>query len=878
MVGSPLMWLAAAFAAGIAAGRSAPEFAAAAITGTVALAVAAVAVRRRWPAVSAAFLAAGAILAGSAAFQLQFAGIARDRITVLYDSGAVVSGDPVELQGKVIGGPEPAPDSVVIEVAAKSLIHKGDNIPASGNVRLYLPAKEGSERQAAVAGIKYGTEIRVATRLERSDKYVVPGVQQRSELLDQQGIDAIGMVKSSMLIEILSPEARFSPLNAIFDQRRKLIEEFYRNFDQRTAGVLIASLLGDKYYLDRDTAEVFREGGTFHILVISGLHITFIGWLLLIISGVFVRHRAARYLITCAVLWAYTIAVGAEVPVVRAAVMFTILMLSQMLYRPANLMNMLGLSALLLLAVRPSDLFTASFQLTFISVSAIIVTAMPLIEKFREIGSWIPNSRRPFPPNVAPQLLRFCEMLYWRPTLYSIDQKRNVWKGRIFKMPYLPRIAETIWQRAAAYLFEGLLLSLCVQMYLLPLQIIYFNRVSPAAIILNLWAGAIIAAESLISLIALAIAQLSGPLAMPFIKLTEMCNYLLIIVPQAISYLPLANFRLPAYSGAGRSFYFVYLILVAAAAYALFRWDMFILVRRKNMRRAAVALAAAITICSAVLLLHPLSEPKPDGRLHITFLDVDQGDAIFVQFPKGATMLIDAGGKINFGSDEDGFRPDVPGVGEFVVSKYLWHLGYSEIGAVIATHADADHIEGMSDVARNFSIGRAFYGRPAEGEPDFDRWIEILRRQGVPVQGLAAGDEVKIDGVSVEALWPRADSDGSGSSNNDSLVLRLTYGKRAVLLTGDIELAAENGLIASGADISADVIKVPHHGSRTSSSPGLIEAVKPQIAIISAGRGSMFGHPHREILDRWNGAGVEVMVTARSDTITLSTDGEDEFR
>ena len=142
-----------------------------------------------------------------------------------------------------------------------------------------------------------------------------------------------------------------------------------------------ASLLGDKYFLDKDTADVFREGGTFHILVISGLHITFIGGLLLLLVMRLTRRRWIQFGVTAAVLWAYTLAVGADVPVVRAAIMFTVVSFSYVIYRQGSLLNALGVCGLVLLVWRPSDLFNPSFHLTFVSVVAILAAVSSAARK-----------------------------------------------------------------------------------------------------------------------------------------------------------------------------------------------------------------------------------------------------------------------------------------------------------------------------------------------------------------------------------------------------------------------------------------------------------------------------------------------------------------
>src|SRR5690606_29405090 len=198
---------------------------------------------------------------------------------------------------------------------------------------------------------------------------------------------------------------------------------------------------------------------------------------------------------------------GAEVPVVRASIMFTTFMLGRALFRQGSLLNSLGLCCLILLAWRPADLFTPSFQLTVVSVAAIVGMAFPIIEKLRSTGSWMPDASSPFPPNVPAWLRRFCEMLYWRPAAWEVEKGRQIWRGRIFKSP-LARISDGV-RSAISYLFEGLLVSLIVQLWMLPLLIYYFHRVSPISIFSNLWVGVVIAAESFAAVFAVTFGQIS---------------------------------------------------------------------------------------------------------------------------------------------------------------------------------------------------------------------------------------------------------------------------------------------------------------------------------------------------------------------------------
>jgi len=642
---------------------------------------------------------------------------------------------------------------------------------------------------------------------------------------------------------------------------------------------MIASLLGDKHFLDKDTAEVFRDGGTFHVLVISGLHITFIGGLLYWLVGIYTRNRFWQFAIVCGTLWLYTLSVGAEVPVVRAAIMFTVLLLGQALYRQGTLLNTLGLCCLILLAWRPADLFTPSFQLTVVSVGAIVGMAFPLIEKLRSVGSWMPDASSPFPPNVPAWLRRFCETLYWRSHVWEIEKGRQIWRGRIFKSP-LARVSEGI-RPLMAYLFEGIVVSLIVQLWMLPLLVYYFHRVSPISIFLNLWVGVVIAAESVAAILAVIFAQISDRIALPFVMITNGLNWLLVEVPRIFSDLGCASFRVPIYSGSGKTLYLIYLLPVIALAAIAYRWDPFSLRRPSRPAKLSASIAgvaAAALVC--VIAFHPFSAPAGDGKFKVEFLDVGQGDSALLTFPNGETMLIDGGGRVDYSAkDEDEpFEPDVPRIGEMVVSEFLWEKGYSHIDRLVVSHADADHAQGLVDVARNFSVGEILIGATPTGDSEMSELLDLANRHSILVRRIGRADAMEIGGVRIDVLWPVPSVEAVGSDNNSSLVMRIIHGDNTFLFTGDIEREAEASLLMAGASLNASVVKVPHHGSRTSSTEEFVRAVNPRLAVIPIGNRSMFGHPHPEVVERWRATGAEVMTTGLKGTVFVVSDGRSLVR
>lgn len=837
--------------------------------------------------VSAAFFAVGGLY-----LQIEKQTVAENRVKKIYDENRINSGDPVEIEGVLQTKPELAVGGFFLILKTERAIYKNSETAISGNVRLFAPAPdEQIKSEYEQLNLSYGSRLRVACNLRREDSYLNAGVISHKELLDQKGIDATAIIKSPLLVEKIGEEQTFLPLAWIYERRQNLIIDFRDNFNISTAGVLIASLLGNEHFLDKQTAEVFRTGGTFHVLVISGLHITFIGGLTLLLIQFFTNQRFWQFLIAATFLWAYSLAVGADVPVVRATIMFTILLFSQVLYRSGTLLNSLGFCALILLVWRPNDIFTSSFQLTFASVGAIVAVGFPLIEKLRAIGSWSPSAETPFPPCVPVWLKRFCETLYWREEVWEREVSRQLWSANLFKTPHFKWQARTL-RTVARYIFEASLISLIFQICLLPLMVIYFHRFPVLSVFLNIWVGVIIALESFAAVFAVLLASVSDALALPVIKLTEILNWLLVSVPYFLTENSWTNLRLPVYSGAMRAIYISYFVPVIFLTVILNKWNPFGLISDFKLQIARRdfpvlpflrAAASLLILLFALIVFHPFSSPPADGRLHIDFLDVGQGDAALIRFPNGETMLVDGGGQINFsrvnlGTEDEPeiFEPDTGTVGEAVVSEWLWENGYSQVDYILATHADADHIQGLSDVAKNFRVRAAIFGRTPMKNAGFAELFSILRKRQVEAVTISRGDILTFGNVKIEVLYPLKDENTeSVSDNNHSVVLRIIYGERKFLLTGDIEKETEKELVNAPEYLQADVIKVAHHGSRTSSTEEIINASKAKLSVVSVGQKSPFGHPHAEVVERWKKAGAKLLTTGENGTISVSTDGQD---
>ena len=571
---------------------------------------------------------------------------------------------------------------------------------------------------------------------------------------------------------------------------------------------------------------------------------------------------------------------------VRAALMFTLIAFAPLIARRAASLNSLGAAALVLLVWCPGDLFDPSFQLTFLSVLAIVVFGWPILQRISEIGSWRPTRATPYPPACSSWLLSFSESLFWSDRNWKREIARLNYSYKLFKTPVAETLERCHLQRPLRYTLGAMVVSLSVQITMLPLLIVYFHRVSVSSIVLDIGVSVLMAMLALVAMAGLIVGQVSTTLASPLVGLADRLNWLMIHSVDPFTRLGIASVRLPEYSGSSSAIYLCYFLPLVALAILLSRWHPLIprsTERCKTSRWAQASLRAQL-ILLAIVIGHPFSARSSSGRLRVDFLDVGQGDSALITTPDGTTVLVDGGGRQSFFSrrdasatgDNETFARDTRGIGEAVVSEYLWWRGLDSVDYIIATHADADHIDGLNDVARNFGLRGALVARATRKDPEFGKFYETALSREIPIVLVGAGDVLRITNTTATVLWPRSSVKAeTRSRNNDSIVLRLQFGERSILLTGDIESQAEAGLLSRASNLLVDAVKVAHHGSRTSSTDGFVNATHPKVAIISVGQNSMFGHPHREVVERWQNSGARVLTTGKSGMITLTTDGKD---
>ena len=809
------------------------------------------------------------------------------RIKRMFDDNALAVNEPVELTAVVEGPVQSAPNGLYLTVRTESLRVRGSERSAAGDVLLLAHVSSPEVRnEYEHLELRHGARLRVMTTLDRDEDYRNPGVLPFTEYLDRKGYDATGVIKSPLLVERLDEAPVFLPLAWLYEWREQLEAQFDQRFSPETAGVLDAVLLGNRYKISRSVADRFRAGGTFHVLVIAGLHISFIAGIIFLLMRRITRIKAVQFAGAVTFLIAYSVMVGAQLPVMRAALVFSLGIFAPLVWRRANSLNVIAGAALALLVWRPNDLFDPSFQLTFLSVISIVAIAVPILTKMQAVGSWRPTHETPYPPIGPAWFRKLSEALFWSESAWKVEMAQSNIRYKLFKTRIAVKLEQWRLQRMLRFAVSAIVVSASVQLGMLPALIIYFHRVSFASLFLNIFVGVLMAAIAFLALVAVILAQLNSSVATPFAWIAEKLEWLMVHAVDPFNRFGVAAMRLPHYRGWLAAVYALYFVALAVVIVGFAGWHPLrseVIVRNSHRiisRRVIAKAALAFAVLLAAVLFHPLSGARADGLLHIDFLDVGQGDSALITTPDGTTLLIDGGGRPNIdwnASDdaEPAFERDTGSIGERVVSEYLWSLGSDRVDYILPTHADADHIDGLNDVARNFKVRGAIVARTPPDDSEYSRFAATMKEVGVPIERVGAGDVLRFGEVAAEVLWPPPSADATKPyRNNDGLVLRIRYRDKTFLFLADIEKEAEAALLKSAADLHTDVVKVAHHGSRTSSIQPLVNATQPSLAIISVGRTSIFGHPHKEIVERWRAIGAQVMTTGEKGTISVVTDGK----
>jgi competence protein ComEC len=777
----------------------------------------------RWRKVRWASWTCGLLLAASAGMWLE--GYHRPGPTPTLDTP---DGTPVLLAGCVVEPSEVLPDHEIFTL----------ELDPGAKARVNLYRHEGQPPR----NFHFGQQIEIEAKVRTPHNFNNPGAFDNTAYLARQNIFWNATANATANVTVQEGRCGSSFWRAVYTTRAHALRRIDTLFsgDDYNTGMMEAVLIGDSARLQKSWTEDYRTTGTFHALVISGTHVALLAGLLIFLLRICFIPQTLAILATVPMAWTYAVIAGWQAPCIRSAAGISLYAIARIFYRRARVLNVLAAVAIGFVALDPAQLFDASFQLSFLSVALIGAFVVPIVkvttgplahalQDLEDLGR---------DPHLEPRVAQ------WRVELRLLARTLHL----AIRLPDKASLRIVGFAtRVFVFVADMLLISAVIQIGLALPMAVYFHRVSATGLSANAFAVPLLGIVVPLGFLSLFTGWL--PVAHCASFFLNLSRY---IVAHHAALEP--NWRIP---DAPLWLQLAICATIGLAAVRLFgpkvRW----------------AFASAALLCISVQIAHPFPPAIRANAMEMDAVDVGQGDSIFLTFPSGKTLLIDTGGIPQFGR----MHKSNLDIGETVVSPYLWTRGFKRIDVVAITHLHEDHIGGLRAVLANFHPRQLWVG----ATPDCPEWREVCKMAhefGVEVLRMQQGNGFEFGGARIDVTAPVLDYQPSETpKNDDSLAMRVSWRKTSFLLTGDMEKPVEQALLDKGLVQHADVLKIAHHGSKTSTTEPFLDAVHPALAVISDGYENSYGHPHPHTLAELEDRHIPALRTDQRGLIRIWTDG-----
>lgn len=656
---------------------------------------------------------------------------------------------------------------------------------------------------------KYGQKLLIAGTFKEADGKRNNSGFDYKEYLKINKIHGIITAKQES-IKVLKEKNLNIVLININKCSNKIKENANKLFNKNEANLLSGILIGDKEGIEKEVQENFRDSNLSHMLAVSGAHVSYV---ILGITYVLKKVKVNKLwsnMITIVTLCCFIFLTGASSSVIRACIMAIYIIIGHMMHRKTKLISSVSLSLLIILILNPYKLFDIGLQLSYGGTIGIILFSGVLAKKAK---------------------------------------LNNLLEGFVNKLKY--RVKQLI------------VVCVSANLIIFPIIAAHYSTMCLTFVISNICAGPILGVIIILGFITIFVSFVSIDIAKPFALILNIFIQILMYITKICSSLPFSKIYIKTPSLSQIIIY--YMILIFIYYICKIRKKKRRLIHRKLLRTVQNKKVQKLFIIVIILIFTSMQILKClPSDLTIYFIDVGQGDSTLIVTPNHKTILIDGGGT-EFESDFD--------IGKQTLLPEILGQGITKIDYLLISHFDSDHVGGLLTVLESLKVKNAIISRQIEESGNYKKFLKIVKDKKINVMVVKKDDEICIEkNLKIDVLWPKREQITDNVLNNNSIVAKVIYNNFSILFTGDIEKVAEENIIREYKDtnlLTSNIIKIAHHGSKTSSTEGFLNLVNPKIALIGVGRDNKFGHPNEETIQRLKNMKVKIYRTDEMGEITI---------
>lgn len=616
-----------------------------------------------------------------------------------------------------------------------------------------------------------------------------------------------GIVTNSQNQTKLVKKNNVNILDKLINDVSTIIEKkIFSLVEKENANILTALLIGNKNNLEDDVKDIFKQSSLSHILAISGAHVSYVIMLVSFIISKTKINKRLGKIITIVFLVFFMMLTGSSPSVTRACIMAIYTILGSLLHKKVNVLSSISISSIIILLINPYSILDIGMQLSYAGTIG-IVFIYPIIRKI--------EGKKQFGTKILIQKIK-----------------------------------------------DILLITISANIIIIPIIMYHFSTISFTFLISNLLASPFMGILIILGFSTIIFSFIFSPLGKILASLLNFFTSLFLKVATFSSNLPFSQLYIPTPKIYQIIIY--YILIITAVLYIkikrkqkkrLFEKKIIIRIRTINKKKIAIVLVLVVLFNLVYKFI-----PK---NLNIYFVDVGQGDCTLITTPQGKNVLIDGGGSENFD------------VGEKTLLPYLLDRQITTLDYVIISHFDTDHVGGILTILKELNVKKVIIGTQYEHNENFKEFTKIVNEKRIKVNVVEAGSKISIEkNLYFDILWPDNNEKISENSiNNNALVFKMNYNNFSMLFTGDIEEEAEKILINKYKNtnkLESTILKVGHHGSKTSSTQEFLKLVEPKIALIGVGAKNTFGHPSEEVLQRLENLNCKIYRTDKDGEIKCS--------